>query len=244
VLSIALTNDKFVNAMFKTKETSKMPRYADAIRNENSRKIVQALGECGGVANFSEIGKHSGVKDSVLAYHLDRLRSLNVVESEVKGTYRLTYKTPLCYIFQKDAKIPIAYLGLLGHRESRPEPETKVALTLLKKERIRPEFVYVVTSPEAMDEWKELKLPYQWILCYEEEIIDIDAVKNKVMPQLESLLRNYIVILDCTSATKPATIAYYEIAQIYCTPLVYVYEETNELKWLISKEKIKRRYRI
>jgi len=217
-----------------------MPRYEDAIANKNSRKIIQALAECGGVANFSEIGRRSGVKDSVLAYHLDRLKSLNVVKREVKGTYRLTYKTPLCYIFQKAAEVPMAYLGLLGRRESRPEPETAVALELLKKEGVSPEFVYVVTSPEALNEWKELRLQYQWILCYEEEIIDIDAVKNKVTPQLESLLRDYIVIIDCTSATKPATIAYYELAQSYCTPLIYIYEETKQLKWLISRETIKK----
>jgi len=83
---------------------------------------------------------------------------------------------------------------------------------------------------------------HQWILCYEEEIIDIDAVKNKVSPQLESLLKNYVVIMDCTSATKPATIAYYELAQTYCIPLIYVYEETKKLKWLISKETIKTKF--
>jgi len=68
--------------------------------------------------------------------------------------------------------------------------------------------------------------------------------KRKVLPQLESLLRNYIVIMDCTSATKPATIAYYEIAQTYLIPLIYIYEETKELKWLISRETIKEKLRI
>jgi len=220
-----------------------MPRYEDAIANKNSRKIIQALAECGGVANFSEIGDRSEVKDSILAYHLDRLQSFNVIEREVKGTYRLTYKTPLCYIFEKAAEVSIAYLGLLGRRESRPEPETTVALELLKKERVKPKFVYVVTSPEALNEWKELKLPYQWILCYKDEIVDIDAIKNKVVPQLESLLRDYIVIIDCTSATKPATIAYYELAQTYYAPLIYIYEETKQLKWLVSKETLKKKLR-
>jgi len=57
-----------------------------------------------------------------------------------------------------------------------------------------------------------------------------------VKPQLEGLLRDYVVILDCTSATKPATIAYYELAQTYLTPLIYVYEETGQLKWLVDRE--------
>jgi len=222
---------------------SKIPSYEDAVRIENGRKILKALAECGGVANFSEIGRRSGVKDPVLAYHLDRLQSLNVVEREVKGTYRLTYKTPLCYIFET-AETSIAYLGLLGRRESRSEPETSVALKLLTKEGISPELVYVVTSPEALGEWKELKPPYQWILCYEDQIINIDAIKDRVTPQLESLLRDYIVIIDCTSATKPATIAYYELAQTYRAPLIYVYEETKQLKWLISKDHIRQKLGI
>jgi len=111
-------------------------------------------------------------------------------------------------------------------------------------EGIQPQLTYVVTSPEALDEWKEMRLPYQWILCYEDEIIDIDSIRDKVRPQLEGLLKDYIVILDCTSATKPATIAYYELAQAYMTPLIYVYEDTKQLKWLLSRESIKKRLRL
>ena len=66
-------------------------------------------------------------------------------------------------------------------------------------------------------------------------------MKRKVLPQLESLLRNYLVIMDCTSATKPATITYYELAQTYLIPLIYICEKTKELKWLISKETIEKR---
>jgi len=224
--------------------SSKVPDYEEAMEIDNSRKIVQALAAKGGIATFSEIETTSGVKGSLLAHHLNRLQSLNVLEREVKGTYRLTYKTPLSYIFEKPTKTTIAYFGLLGRRESRPKPETRVALELLGQEGVSSKLVYVVTSPEALSEWKELKLPYQWILCYEEEIINIDAVKNKVTPQLESLLKNNVVIMDCTSATKPATIAYYELAQTYCIPLIYVYEETKQLRWLISKEILKRRFGI
>jgi len=221
-----------------------MPNYEEAMRIENSRRIVQALAAKGGIATFSEIEKTSAVKGSLLAHHLNRLQSLNVIEREVKGTYRLTYTTPLCYILDKATKMAIAYFGLLGRRESRLKPETNVALELLKLEGVNAKLTYVVTSPEALNEWKELKLPYQWILCYEEEIIDIDAVKKKVTPQLENLLKNHVVIMDCTSATKPATIAYYELAQTYCIPLIYVYEETKKLKWLISKETIKTKFGI
>ena len=77
-----------------------------------------------------------------------------------------------------------------------------------------------------------------------DEIIEIDAVKAKVVPQLQALLKEYVVVLDCTSATKPASIAFYEMAQEYLVPLIYVYEKTQSLKWLISKETIKRRLNI
>jgi DNA-binding transcriptional ArsR family regulator len=216
--------------------------YREAVKQENSYRILEALAKNDGVLNFAQIERISGVKGSTLNHHLNRLLGLGVILKEVKGTYKLRFKTPLCYIF--GAKTPFAYLGLLGRRAERKEPETKVALELLKKEGIEPTLVYVATSPEALNEWKDLKLPYNWILLYEEQIIDVDAVKKSVEPQLESLLKEYIVILDCTSATKPATIAYYELAQTYCVPLIYVYEETKQLKWLISKDTLRNKFRI
>jgi DNA-binding transcriptional ArsR family regulator len=218
-----------------------MPNYPQAVSIEKSRKVLEALALKGGVATFSEIEAISGVTGSVLTHHLNRLQRFNVIQKEVKGTYRLAYKTPLCFIFKSKQKVPMAYFGLLGQRESREEPEPEVALKLLQKEQLKPDMIYVVTSPEALNDWKQLKLPYQWILCYEDEIINVDLVKKKVTPQLLSLLKDYIVIMDCTSATKPATVAYYELAQNFWTPLIYVYEKTKQLKWLISKQDIKLR---
>lgn len=221
------------------KNDEKMPDYTAAVSIGNSKKILEAISKKGGLATFSEIQAESGVKGSILNHHLNRLQKLEVIQREVKGTYKLTFKTPLCLIFNPKHKIPIAYFGLLGRKESRTEPETQVALNLLEKESLKSDLIYVVTSPDALDDWKTLKLPYQWILCYEDEIIKVEVVKQKVIPQLHSLLRDYIVIMDCTSATKPATIAYYELAQKLWIPLIYVYEETKELKWLISRETIK-----
>ncbi len=215
-----------------------MPNYPVAFSVENSRKVAEAIARNGGVATFSQIQVLSGVKGSVLNHHLNRLQRLKIIEREVKGTYRLAYKTPLCFLYKSKTKIPIAYFGLLGRRESRTEPEPKIATELLETEKLKPDLAFVVTSPEALNEWKNLKLPYNWILCYEEEIIDIDSVKRKILPQLTGLLKEYIVIMDCTSATKPATIAYYELAQTYYAPLIYIYEETKKLKWIISKETI------
>jgi len=227
--------------LWKTND-EEMPNYAEAVSIENSRKVLEAISKMGGVANFSEVQAESGVKGSVLNHHLNRLQRYKVIEREVRGTYRLTFRTPLCFIFTPKQKMPIAYLGLLGHKREEPEPQ--VALKLLEKEGFKPDLIYILTSPEALDEWKQLKLPYQWILCYEDEVIDVDSVEKKVTPQLLSLLREYIVIMDCTSLTKPATIAYYELAQKLWIPLIYVYDETKQLKWLISKEKIKSKLKL
>ena len=197
-----------------------------------------ALAKLGGVASFSQIQKLSGIKGSTLTHNLNILVRFNVVEKEVKGTYRLKYMTPLCYLFS-DRPLPTAYLGLLGRRNSREKPETETALELLRVEGCQPDSIHVLTSTEALHEWEDLRLPYQWILCYEEEIVDIDSVKRRAEQRLKSLLKDHIVIIDCTSATKPATIAYYELAQTYQTPLIYIYEEKKELKWLKSKQTIK-----
>jgi len=217
----------------------KMPDYTEIMRVKNTLKVAETLAKAGGVANFSEIELNSGVRGNLLTHHLSRLQALHIVEREGRGTYRLRYKTPLCFLF--DEKTPTAYFGLLGRRSGRKEPETATALRLLGKERVESKLVYVVTSPEALAEWKELRLPYQWILCYEEEIVDTDAIREKVRPQMESLLRSYSLIMDCTSSTKPATIAYYQLAETYLIPLIYVYEEKHQLRWLISKADIAKR---
>ncbi len=222
-------------------EGIKMPDYRSALSTKNSRKVIEAIARLGGVASFSEIQATSNVRGSVLTHHLNRLQRFHIIEKEAKGTYKLTYKTPLCLIYPPKMRIPVAYFGLLGRKDSRKEPEPQFATKILEKEGFKPDLIYVTTSPEALNDWKNLKLPYQWILCYEDEIANVDEVKRKVLPQLESLLRNYLVIMDCTSATKPATIAYYELAQTYLIPLIYIYEETKELKWLISKETIEKK---
>jgi hypothetical protein len=213
------------------------PNYKEAFSRPKALKAAVTLARLGGVANFSEIHKAAGIKGSTLKYNLDILIRYNIVKSEVKGTYRLKYLTPLCYVFG-NKPLPVAYVGLLGRRGERKEPETKTALKILENEGFRPESIHVLTTFEALNDWKNEKLSYEWIICYEDEISDIDSVKNKVQKRLESLMRDYVVIMDCTSATKPATIAYYELAQTYQAPLIYIYEPKLKLKWLKSKETI------
>lgn len=214
------------------------PNYKKGMERENGRKVLLAIANLGGVASYAELEKRSGVHGSTLNYNLDRLIALGLIDKEGRGTYRLVYKTPLCFAIGN--KQPVAYFGLLGRKEKHEQPETQTALELLKKQSIEPELVYVVTSADAFNNWKNLKLSYQFLMCYEEEIIDIDAVKRKILPQLKNLLREYVVIMDCTSATKPASVAYYELANEFYIPLVYVYEDSKRLKWLISRETIRK----
>lgn len=218
------------------------PMYREAFSNLKGLDVAYAIASKGGIANFSDIEAQSQVKGSTLIYHLNRLIELGVLEALARGTYGLRYRTPICYLF--DTETPIAYVGLLGRRNERTVPETEIAVKLLEKEEHKVGLKYVVSSPEALNEWKAMKLDCQWILCYEDEIIDIDSVKSKVIPQLQALLKEYVVVLDCTSATKPASIAFYEMAQEYLVPLIYVYERTQSLKWLISKETIKKRLQL
>ena len=214
------------------------PRYEEAMKIRNSQKVLHALSRLDGVAKFSMLQKETGLAGGLLLHHLNRLISLGVIKTEVKGTYRLRFKTPLCYAFGAK-KTEYVYLGLLGRRGSYTEPEPQVALSLLSKQKITPTLTYVMTSPEALAEWKSEKLRYQWILCYGDEIIDNDEVQKKLLPQLTALLREQTVIMDCTSSTKPATIAYYDLAQKLLVPCIYVSEEKRELRWLISRETIR-----
>ncbi len=218
-----------------------MPDYIRAMMVRNSRRVLEALARRDGIANFAEIERLSGVRGSVLVHHLNRLQKLGVLSKKTKGIYRLKYKTPLCFIYGTRKPLKITYFGLLGRREKRNEPEPDVAISLLTKQGYIPELKYIVTSPEALQSWKDQKLQYNWILCYEDEIINVDAIREKIKPQLLNLLKDNLVIMDCTSATKPATIAYYDLAQTLWIPLIYVYEDTKELKWLISIETLKER---
>src|SRR5689334_11685600 len=124
------------------------PQYDRAIQQSSRRKIVKCIAEAGGAAKFSTISRQTGVKDNNLLHHLDVLIQYGIVEQVANGPYALKYKTPLCFIFgDKPEKENISYIGLLGERNERKEPETNVALQLLRKySGIDPGIAYVVTS--------------------------------------------------------------------------------------------------
>ena len=215
-----------------------MPDYTAAVSIQNSRRILKNALQKRRNGKFLRNRSRIRSKRVRIKPPFEQTAETKSNRETVKGTYRLRFLTPLCFVFGSNQKIPVAYFRLLGRRGDRKEPEPKTAISLLEKEGLKPDLVYVVTSPNALAEWADLKLNYQWILCYEDEIADVEKIEQKVAPQLLSLLKEYNVIMDCTSATKPATIAYYKLAQQLWVPLIYFYEEKNQLKWLISKETV------
>jgi DNA-binding transcriptional ArsR family regulator len=221
------------------------PEYDRALEHTGRKKIVQAIAQVGGTARFSVISRMTGVADNVLMHHLNVLRQYGIVEQIVDGgPYSLRYKTPLCFIFGEKTPEKVSYIGLLGDKNEREEAETEVALRLLKKEGIEVNLAYVVTSSTAAKTWKDRELPVNWILVDGDALTDIDKIADKVEVVLTELVRNRLVIMDCTSFNKPATIALYELAQRYLIPLIYVYEPKRKLKWLISKEHLLKRFKI
>jgi hypothetical protein len=221
------------------------PQYDRALEQVSRVKIIRAIAKSGGVAKFSEISKMTGVKDNNLLHHLNVLIKYQVVEQVGHGPYALKYKTPLLFLFDDTpSRKEAVYVGLLGDKGTREEPETKVALGLLQKEGFDIILRYVVTSSNAAQSWKDMDLADSWIHCDGQAITDIDLIIKKVEPLLTDLIREHLVIMDCTSFNKPATIAFYELAQKYMVPLVYIYEPKRKLTWLISRKLLTDRFKI
>ena len=224
----------------------KRPQYERALEQPNRSRIVKAIAREGGAAKFSTISNSTNIKDNVLLHHLNALMDYGIVEQIANGPYTLRYKTPLCFIFDERAleKEMCVYVGLLGDRKERDEPETKIAFELLKKQGIEVNLAYVVTSSAAAQSWKNTQLPVQWILVDGEAIMDIDKIRKRIETILTDLIKEHMVIMDCTSFNKPATIALYQLAEAYLIPLIYIYEPRGKLKWLISKQSLSKRLGI
>lgn len=189
--------------------------------------------------SLEKIRKHLISKVTNNTYHLERY---NFVVREGRGLIKLKYKTPLCWIANTPG-VSFAYLGLLG-KGPYEKTETETAIALLKKEGINPKKIIVVTSQEAIGYWRgridsNLLSRINWrALDDKKELSDIDKVEEVLKPQIIELMKDYILIMDLTSGPRPAGIAYYETALQFRVPLIYVYEPTKRLRWLISKEKL------
>ncbi len=209
--------------------------YKSALGRKNLRTVLHELAVAGGDVRFSELCRSTGISKSSLDYNLTVLARKGIIARE-KGLIRFNYRTPLCYVFDSP-KTPYAYLGLLGERGGRSESETETAVKLLGKEGFSFSKVIVVTTHSGASEWEGVAPSnVTWYLLKDEEISRVETIESKVEGILPELVRDYVLLMDCTSATKPATIAYYKLATAYKIPLVYVYERRKELTWIISKE--------
>nr|MDO8080303.1 hypothetical protein [Candidatus Freyarchaeota archaeon] len=127
-------------------------------------------------------------------------------------------------------KTPYAYLGLLGERKGRIEIETETAIKFLEKEGFTFERVMIVIIKECENDWEDVApIGVEWYLVNDEEIKRVEGVESRVEAKLPDLVRNYVLIMDCTAATFPTTIAYYKLADRHKVPLIYVYWDTKEL---------------
>nr|MDO8082200.1 hypothetical protein [Candidatus Freyarchaeota archaeon] len=180
-----------------------------------------------------------------------------LIEGKLRGVFELKYKTPLCHIFDS-SEIPYAYLGLLGKRDDKTESETETAIKLLKnffekflnKKDFNFKSITVINTYKAIAGWEDYAPRYvtYWHLLKDEEINRIEPIEEKVKAILPDLMRNYNLIMDCTSLTKPPSIALYELAKRHGIPLIYVHikvkEEESELTWIIKKEDLIKNFGI
>lgn len=202
----------------------------------------------GAKATFSEIQRATRAKKSTLKTRLDALKRLGITEGEKRAPVTLRFKTPLCFL-AGTPKIPYAYLGLLGMRESRKESETATAVRLLEREAgIRFEKVTVLTTREASGSWTgsvgaELEDRMETIHIDVKKMNDIAAVEKRMRQKLAELMRAYNLIMDCTSGLRPSGIAYYRLASQYSIPLIYVYEDEERIFWLKSKDDLCKEFR-
>ncbi len=207
------------------------------LRRRKVRALMRALALSGGEASLSRLARETGIAKSTLEYNL-RILERNGFITKTKGMVRLVLKTPICYLF--DAPCSYAYMGLLGERTGRAEAETETAIKLLREEGINPEKIVVATTYRAVTDWEGLiHLDVEWLLMTEEDITNVEKVEACIQPKLEELVKNYKVIADCTSATKPATIALYKQAEKHKTPLIYIYEKQRKLYWITSPNTLK-----
>lgn len=237
--------------MFVTMIDWELPDY-EKVRMSNrplARRIISLLLKKGKPLTFSQILEGLNIpkrRKSTLSHNLSFLERYRVISKEGRGLFKLNYKTPLCFIADTP-NTPYAYLGLLGVKGKWGTPETEVAIKALKQEKISPSKIIVFTTQKAIGSWDnaispELEKEIEWRTINEETLSRIEVVEEIVRALTIELMRNYILIMDCTSGPRPAGIAYYKLASQYRIPLIYVYEPQKELIWLISKSMLRKEF--
>ncbi len=202
--------------------------------------LMYAAKECSPI-RFSDIQYLVELDSSGVTYKLKKLERLGLMKKLGKGSYVLRYKTPLCFIAnEKHANM---YIGMLGLRNERDVPEPEIALELLREQGINIDEAHIFATEKTVEEWKEKLGKYALYILSIEELKRIEKMEKKLEDLYTRYMHEKVIILDCTSLTKTATIAFYKIATKHYAPLIYIYEHTKELIWLqnrkIIKEKLK-----
>ena len=226
---------------------------------KNAIKILAHIVKRGGAMRYSEIKRKLKMADGTLNHNLNRLMAEGLLEKVGDtGLYRLPTKTPWLFFSEnkEELKKSLVYVGLLGMmRDEIEEPVYRTAISLLSKEPdpsmdprtwglgIKPRYVYIVTSEEAKNSWTGLHDVDNWILLTQDDLWDIDKVKEKLLKAIEPLMRDHAIILDSTGDGKPPALAFYEVASDKLIPLIYVHRTptVRKLRWLISPDDILRR---
>lgn len=221
-----------------------IPDYVGALKHKKARKIIRFLAENGGSATYKEIEEATKFTSSVIRHHLDRAElEFHVIQKRKRRSpYALAHRSPLCFLFSEDRKI--AYFGLLGKGGTGiKDPETVTAKEILEqREGFNLEIVHVLTTSSGRQSWSQDQRLYEinprWTICSDQEVTSVETIRKKMLKEVIEALRDHLVVMDCTSLNKPATIAYYKIASELMLPLIYVSEEKKSLSWIISKEDI------
>jgi len=222
--------------------------------------LLLKIAENGGRAKFNELlGVVGGEEDKkpTLYSRLKRLEQLGYIKY-YSGVATLVSKTPLCFVMAAD--VDYAYVGLLGRKvwPEINEPEPITAISKLAEKGLRIRKIVIVTTQEAYGDWASYIQKYSqyrdidWKMITIKQMNNIQAVADIVEPKVFELSKQYIPILDCTSGTRPAGIAYHEIAHTLMTPLIYVYTskefgehgEVVEVNWLKNQEKMAEELRL
>ncbi|BAJ50795.1 hypothetical protein CSUB_C0941 [Candidatus Caldarchaeum subterraneum] len=222
--------------------------------------LLLSIARRGGVARHSDLLDTVGGKRSLgstLTNRLYRLRDLCYINYG-GGVASLKSKTPLCYVVGADVKY--VYVGLLGRklRLDIDEPEPVTAVNMLEAQGFRLERIVIATTKEAYSDWAFDIQRYRryaiidWKLVSVEQMNDIETMVNIMEPKVYELCREYVPIIDCTSGTRPAGIAFSEIADQLMAPLIYVYtnkelENYNDpvrIYWLKDVKKITEQLKI
>ena len=209
------------------------------------RRILGILLKEGRKLRFSDLQARLGIpssQKSTLHNNLDSLRSLGFIRWDKGGPIRLRWRTPLCFIADTP-NVTYAYLGLLGVKDKREVSETETAVQALEASGIVVDKIVVATTQEAIGSWSnsiDPRLKIEWVTMRREELNRIEDVRDRIRPKLLELMEGFNVIMDCTSGTRPAGIAYYNLAIQHKVPLIYVYEPEKELIWLISRRDLER----